>query len=115
MPNREAAPSPRPWRFEQSGKSGTIWIVDANGNDVASISPLRLEAVASVVAAEIVAAVNATDPEALAWLKAALVECALPYEALLLDQESRKWIAPTVWKAIETAVAASRAALAGTP
>ena len=44
-------------------------------------------------------------------LRRALVECALPYEALLADTESRKWIAPSVWEAMERAVVIARAAL----
>ena len=44
-------------------------------------------------------------------LQRALVECAVPYEALLLDGGSRKWIAPEVWTAIENAVIGVRAAL----
>lgn len=42
----------------------------------------------------------------------ALALCAIPYEALLMDRESRKWIAPEVWSDIERAVIAARAALA---
>ena len=41
-------------------------------------------------------------------LRAALVECLLPYEALLADADSRKWIAPEIWTVIEQAVARSR-------
>jgi hypothetical protein len=37
-------------------------------------------------------------------LKLALVSAAIPYEALLLDAESRRWIAPDVWSAIEKAL-----------
>jgi hypothetical protein len=46
-----------------------------------------------------------------AALKAALIDCALPYEALLADWGSRRWIADRIWADIERAVAASRAAL----
>jgi hypothetical protein len=46
-------------------------------------------------------------------LREALAKAAIPYEALLMDVESRKWIAPEVWTAIETAVTAARAALSG--
>ncbi|HTG95763.1 MAG TPA: hypothetical protein VL866_24395 [Pyrinomonadaceae bacterium] len=46
-------------------------------------------------------------------LREALVKAAIPYEALLADAESRKWIAPEVWAAIEAAVIESRAALSG--
>ncbi len=46
-----------------------------------------------------------------ARLRKVLVQMAIPYEALLMDAESRKWIAPTVWSAIEAAVTAARAAL----
>lgn len=42
-------------------------------------------------------------------LRAAAVSAAIPYEALLMDGESRKWIAPAVWEAIETAVNAPKA------
>lgn len=41
----------------------------------------------------------------------ALTKAAIPYEGLLMDRESRKWIAPTVWKAIEDAVVAIRKSL----
>jgi hypothetical protein len=34
----------------------------------------------------------------------ALAVCATPYHALLSDKESRKWIAPMVWQAMEAAV-----------
>ena len=44
-------------------------------------------------------------------LREALAQAALPYEALLVDAASRKWIAPEIWSAIETAVTAARAAL----
>ena len=56
----------------------------------------------------IVAAVNSYDA-----LRAAAVAAAIPYEALLMDNESRKWIAlaPEVWSAIEKAVEQLRAAL----
>ena len=47
-------------------------------------------------------------------LRKAVTLCAIPYEALLADSESRKWIAPEVWAAIENAVAALREALANT-
>jgi hypothetical protein len=33
-----------------------------------------------------------------------LISIAAPYEGLLMDHESRKWIAPKVWTAIEQAV-----------
>lgn len=42
----------------------------------------------------------------------ACVELALPYEALLMDHESRRWIAPEIWKAIETGVATIRSIVA---
>jgi hypothetical protein len=45
-------------------------------------------------------------------LAEALVECVIPYEALLVDAESRKWIAPQVWEAMERAVLAAREVLA---
>lgn len=44
---------------------------------------------------------------------AALALCAIPYEALLMDAESRRWIAPVVWIEIEKAVIAARPALVG--
>lgn len=47
----------------------------------------------------------------IARLRAALVECAAPYEALLMDAPSRTWIAPRVWEAIEKAAVAVRAVL----
>lgn len=47
-----------------------------------------------------------------ARLRKAATLCAIPYEALLVDRESRKWIAPEAWTAIENAVAALREALA---
>lgn len=48
-------------------------------------------------------------------LREALIAAVIPYEALLIDSESRKWIAPEVWAAIENAVAALRAALPPQP
>lgn len=45
-------------------------------------------------------------------LREALVACALPYEALLMDRPSREWIAPGVWATMEKAVIAARAVLA---
>lgn len=59
-----------------------------------------------------VAALRAAGKEAverIAQLKAALVKCAIPYEALLADKASRKWIAPRVWAAMEAAVLEARA------
>lgn len=44
-------------------------------------------------------------------LREALTQAAIPYEAILMDSESRRWIAPAVWGAMENAVAAARAAL----
>lgn len=41
-------------------------------------------------------------------LKEILVKCTVPYEALLMDKESRKWIAPEIWKTIEDAVQSAR-------
>ena len=49
----------------------------------------------------------AISTEASETLKA-LVQCVIPYEALLADSESRKWIAPEIWQSIESAVAAVR-------
>mgnify|MGYP007001732573 CR=1 FL=1 len=46
-----------------------------------------------------------------ARLLEALVKCTVPYEALLADSESRKWIAPTIWRDIEDGVRAARAEL----
>lgn len=54
----------------------------------------------------IITAVNSYDA-----LRAAATAAAIPYEALLIDSESRKWIAPEVWTAIESAVTQLRAAL----
>jgi hypothetical protein len=47
-------------------------------------------------------------------LREALASAVIPYEALLLDSESRRWIAPEVWSAMETAVTKARAALGET-
>lgn len=44
-------------------------------------------------------------------LREAAVKLVLPYEALLVDNESRRWLAPTLWAAIEEGVKAVRAAL----
>jgi ribosomal protein L16/L10AE len=44
-------------------------------------------------------------------LRRALAECVLPYEALLMDAESKKWIAPEIWADIERAVIAARSAI----
>ena len=46
-------------------------------------------------------------------LKAQLVNAVIPYEALLLDVESRKWIAPSIWKEIESTVTTIRAEVKG--
>ena len=48
-------------------------------------------------------------------LRAVLVVCAIPYEALRMDDESRKWIAPSIWQRMIDATDAARAALAPTP
>jgi hypothetical protein len=56
-------------------------------------------------------AITPADAEQLAGLREVAVLFAIPYEALLMDTESRKWIAPGVWKAIEDAVTALRHAL----
>lgn len=45
-------------------------------------------------------------------LKRAVVEMAIPYEALRMDDDSRKWIAPSVWKMIIAATEQGRAILA---
>lgn len=52
-----------------------------------------------------------SDLEQLAALREATVNLVIPYEALLVDPESRKWIAPEVWTAIQQGVAALREAL----
>lgn len=49
----------------------------------------------------------------LAMLKVAVVRLAIPYEALLLDRKSRKWIEPTIWQDITEGVYAAREAIAG--
>src|SRR6185369_16814230 len=41
-------------------------------------------------------------------LREALAKAAIPYEAILMDGESRRWVAPEVWAAIETAVMDAR-------
>lgn len=41
----------------------------------------------------------------------ALAEAAMPYEALLIDRDSRNWIAPELWKMIEHFVQSARVAL----
>jgi len=45
-------------------------------------------------------------------LRKVVVALACPYEALLLDEKSRRWLAPTLWAAIEEGVAAARDATA---
>lgn len=47
--------------------------------------------------------------------KWAMVKCVLPYEALLADPESRKWIAPEIWRSIESAVATVRQVVTDAP
>jgi anaerobic glycerol-3-phosphate dehydrogenase len=47
-------------------------------------------------------------------LRETIVKCALPYEAIRMDSESRRWIAPQVWKAIEEAVLAIRQSITET-
>jgi hypothetical protein len=49
-----------------------------------------------------------------AALKLAIVKMVLSYEALQMDDGSRKWIAPTIWKAIVEATLAAREAVATT-
>ncbi len=44
-------------------------------------------------------------------LEKALVMCAIPYEAILADKPSRKWIAPSIWKDMTMAVGTARAVL----
>ena len=51
------------------------------------------------------------DPR-VAALEAAAVLLAIPYEGLLADGESRRWIAPALWTAIEEGIKATRSALA---
>lgn len=46
-----------------------------------------------------------------AVLLRAIVEMALPYEALRMDGGSRRWIAPTTWKLIVEATDRARALL----
>lgn len=58
--------------------------------------------------------ISPSDFEQLLRLRRAATLYAIPYEALLMDSESRRWIAPEVWTAIENAVAALREALART-
>lgn len=48
-------------------------------------------------------------------LQKAGANLALPYEALLVDHESRRWLAPTLWAAIEEGVVAFRALLSSAP
>src|SRR3990167_8139701 len=43
----------------------------------------------------------AQERERNASLLKLLVESVIPYEALLADAESRKWIAPSIWGAME--------------
>ena len=45
-------------------------------------------------------------------LEAALVNCAIPYEAILMDAGSQKWIAPEIWQAMTDACVKARAILA---
>lgn len=44
-------------------------------------------------------------------LREVLTGAVIPYEAILMDSESRKWIAPVVWEAIKNAVTSARAVL----
>lgn len=48
-------------------------------------------------------------------LEQSIVRAAIPYEALLMDAESRKWIAPTIWQEIESTVTAIREAIKEQP
>ena len=47
------------------------------------------------------AAALAQERERHARLLDTLVASVIPYEALLADQESRKWIAPSIWQAMK--------------
>lgn len=76
---------------------------------------MACESVAIAVRCLPAAPVVADQDARIAQLEAALLLCAIPYEALLMDSASRKWIAPAVWTAIEKAVAAIRAALPASP
>ena len=50
-----------------------------------------------------------------ARLRSALVRLMLPYEALLADQESRRWICTDIWANMTNAVNAARRAVLGEP
>jgi len=54
----------------------------------------------------------ATSRAALEDVRRVVAACAIPYEALLLDEPSRKWIAPAVWETMQRAVLEARRALA---
>ena len=106
---RMKEPTPRPWKWLP--KEGRF-IVDKDHNIVAEV-PCTSGNPAD--GAFIVTAVNERDQllAEVTRLREALVQAAIPYEALLMDAESRKWIAPEIWTAIVTAVTATRAALSG--
>ena len=47
----------------------------------------------------------------LAELERTVVMCVVPYEAILMDKLSRKWIAPSIWKDMTTAIRHARTVL----
>ena len=48
-------------------------------------------------------------------LRRAVVDMAIPYEALRMDAESRKWIAPSIWDHIVRATETARSSIRVTP
>lgn len=111
--------TPGPWKVERRFSNGCEivpritcqrdddrgcgWIADAIGapylGHESTLPNARLIAAAPNLLAEV------------RRLREVLVNLAAPCEAILMDGESRKWIAPQVWSAIESAAAQIRAAL----
>lgn len=56
----------------------------------------------------VMVAENKRIRESNAKLLQAMAKCAIPYEGLLIDTESRKWIVPEVWAAMENAIVSAR-------
>jgi hypothetical protein len=111
--------SPLPW-FLSGREGGWFQIQDTDGNEIADVNysngldePTLFPERAN--GQLIVTAVNERDAllSEVAQLRDALASAAIPYEALLMDAESRRWIAPEVWSAIEDAQVKARIALEG--
>jgi hypothetical protein len=101
------------WTERKHYLGGPLSVAEMEYNATESYRSNHAKALAN--AKLIVTAVNERDAllAEVGRLREALAKAAIPYEAILMDGESRRWIAPEVWAAIETAVMDARAALSG--